>query len=288
VRSGETSIDVFAMGGNSELLHWQFRDGAWVTHAPVVKAEADAEAEPEPAAGTDAAQGVIPPIRVTRYWESLGGVLTSAPDAVLFGGLDDELLVFARGTDHALWSRARQSTTWTGWTSLGHLLASAPHAAVVQKETFAVVALGIDSAIWYTMGGEWHSLGGTFSSPPYAVAWGRYLDVFATDSHGALNLRRWDGNGWTDWQNLGGILMTPPIADAPPDGLPYVFTLGTDSGVWRRRSEGGAEWTEWESLGTGLLTLPATVVRSPSQLEGVRALAALGFDHQVWFQEDDF
>ncbi len=35
VRSGELSVDVFAVGAHSELLHWQFRNGAW-TSWPIV------------------------------------------------------------------------------------------------------------------------------------------------------------------------------------------------------------------------------------------------------------
>ena len=298
VRSGESSVDVFAAGANSELLHWQFRNGNWVNHPPVFKDAASAARTggvplavdtpvSEAPASVALARHVTPPI-YTRYWESLGGVITSPPHAVIFGELDDEILVFARGTDQALWNRGFVNGSWREWTSLGHILASPPHAVVAAKETLAVFALGTDSAIWYTMGGEWHSLGGTFSSAPYAVADGQNIHVFAADANSALAWRKWNGSAWSSWQSLGGILMSAPIADCPAHGLPYVFTLGTDSGVWRKRSSGGTEWFDWESLGTGLLSLPATTVRAPNDLFQFRALAALGPDHQVWFQEDDF
>jgi hypothetical protein len=276
VRSGESSVDVFAVGANSELLHWQFRDGSWVTHATVV---VDARAI---ALALGGSSGIN-----TQYWQSLGGVLTSPPHAVIFGELDDQLLVFARGTDQALWSRAFVNGSWRDWTSLGHILASAPHAVVAAKETLAVFALGIDSAIWYEMDGEWRSLGGTFSSAPYAVAEEGSILVFAADAQSALASCRWDGSSWSSWQSLGGILMSPPIANCSTGSLPYVYTLGTDSGVWRIRSAGDS-WFDWESLGIGLLSLPATTTRSPFDIDFVRALAALGPDHQVWFQEDDF
>ncbi len=298
VRSGESSVEVFAAGANSELLHWQFRNGNWVNHPPVLEDAASAARAGglSPAVDTPVSEApasvalaghVSPPV-YTRYWESLGGVITSPPHAVIFGELDDEILVFARGTDQALWNRALVNGSWREWTSLGHILASPPHAVVAAKETLAVFALGTDSAIWYTMGGEWHSLGGTFSSAPHAVADGRNIHLFAADATSALAWSKWDGNAWNSWQSLGGILMSSPIADCPLHGLPYVFTLGTDSGVWRKRSAGGSEWFDWESLGTGLLSLPATTVRAPNDLLQFRALAALGPDHQVWFQEDDF
>ncbi len=138
---------------------------------------------------------MTPPV-YTRYWESLGGVITSPPHAVIFGELDDEILVFARGTDQALWNRGFVNGSWREWTSLGHILASPPHAVVAAKETLAVFALGTDSAIWYTMGGEWHSLGGTFSSAPYAVADGQNIHVFAADANSALAWRKWNGSAW--------------------------------------------------------------------------------------------
>jgi hypothetical protein len=278
VRSGESSVDVFAVGAESELLHWKSRDGVWDTHGPVVKPERAARIEP----------GFPPPV-YTRHWESLGGILTSPPHAVVFGELGDEILVFARGMDQALWNRPFVAGAWRDWTSLGHILASPPHAVVAAKETLAVFALGIDSAVWYTMGAEWQSLGGTFSSRPYAISERGDILVFAADANSALSWRRWHAGSWTDWESLGGILMTPPIADCPPDGLPYVFTLGTDSGVWCGRPVADNQtWFDWESLGIGLLSLPATVAREPDVLFQFRALAGLGPDHQVWFQEDDF
>jgi hypothetical protein len=292
VRSGEVSVDVFAAGADSELLHWQLRNGNWVTHPPV--------SDPAPGVEHQALDLVIDPggpphgappggVAYTRYWESLGGVLTSPPHAVMFGELDDEILVFARGTDQARWSRTFADGTWGSWTSLGHVLASPPHAVVAAKETLAVFALGTDSAIWVTMGGGWQSLGGTFSSAPYAIAQNKKIHVFAADEHRALAWREWDGNQWASWRSLGGILMSQPIADCPSRGLPYVFALGTDSGVWRIRSLGG-DWSDWESLGVGLLSLPATTARTVDEglLVIVRSLAALGLDHQVWFQEDDY
>ena len=101
VRSGELSVDVFAVGAHSELLHWQFRNGAW-TSWPIVG--------PVDGAVAMASHGV--PTALHRNWESLGGILTSPPHAVMFGELNDTILVFALGTDHALWTKA--------FAALGH------------------------------------------------------------------------------------------------------------------------------------------------------------------------
>src|SRR5262249_18049000 len=150
------------------------------------------------------------------------------PHAVVFGKHNDVILVFAVGTDHALWTKAFRSGAWEDWTTLGHRLASPPCAVVFQRETFMVFAIGIDSAIWYTTGGQWHSLGGTFKYSPFALSTSSQVHLFATDSHSALQHRIWDGSSWNDWESLGGILMSAPTANAFEYGLPHVFGLGTD------------------------------------------------------------
>jgi hypothetical protein len=272
VRSGESSVDVFAAGANSDLLHWQFLNGSWVEHLPVVEQAA------APALGP-------PPGTYVRYWESLGGALTSSPSAVMFNESGEEMLVFVRGWNHALWSLAFANGSWGDWNSLGHTLASAPHAIVVAVKTLAVFVLGSDSAIWYMMGGEWHSLGGTFSSAPYPVTDGESIFVFAADVDRAIRWRRWNGNSWNDWQSLGGTFLSAPIANCPVQDLPYVYALGIDSGIWRKRFA-GESWFDWELLGAALLSLPATTTRFTGPY--FRELAGLGFDHQVWFQEDDY
>src|SRR5207245_10803994 len=58
-------------------------------------------------------------------WESLGGVLTSAPAVTSWNGRLD---VFVRGTDQGLWHRTSNGTTWTAWESLGGVMSADPSA----------------------------------------------------------------------------------------------------------------------------------------------------------------
>ncbi len=274
VRSAESSVDVFAAGAEGELLHWQFRDGAW-TRWPL---------GPLPIQG---AVALTPPVNdeLHRNWESLGGIIISAPTATILGGdvpgIPGLILVFAVGSDHALWTRGFDGS-WRPWASLGQTLSSSPHAVTFQDD-FYVFARGTDSAIWYTMGGEWHSLGGSFSSAPYAVSTSQHLHVFAADSQSVLQHSSWDGrNSWSDWESLGGILMSQPTANAfQEDDLVHVYSLGADSAIWRRKRAGNS-WTDWESLGGPFLSPPATVVRAPGVAPS-RDLAALRTDHTVWY-----
>ena len=186
----------------------------------------------------------------------------------MFGELNDTILVFALGTDHALWTKASVNGSWRPWDTLGHALSSPPHAVTWRKETFAVFALGTDSAIWYTMGSDWHSLGGAFSSAPYAVTTFNHIHVFAADAHSALKHRSWNGNSWTNWESLGGILMSPPTANSFQNNeLIHVYALGTDSAIWRRRL-GGASL---ERLGFAgwVIHLTPQYGRAPTSRRGI-------------------
>jgi hypothetical protein len=82
-----------------------------------------------------------------RGWESLGGGLTSAPDATscAAGKLD----VFAVGQDGALWRRSFSGGAWGGWTSLGGQWTSGPGATCQPgTTTIDVFQRGTDNALW--------------------------------------------------------------------------------------------------------------------------------------------
>jgi hypothetical protein len=273
VRSAATSVDVFAVGQNSELLNWQFRNGLWTSWPVQVVSEPTAPLE-----------RVISPVTPQRYWQSLGGDLTSPPHAILFGALDNTILVFARGVDSSLWSLEGVNSSWGPWTSLGHNASSPPHAAAWRKETFAVFALGTDSAIWVMNGATWQSLGGGFSSAPYAVASGDFMHLFAVDTQGVLKHIRWDGSSWGQWESLDGVLMSPPTANSfVTSERVWVYGLGTDFAIWRRVFD-GTSWSGWSSLGGPFLSPPATVTRLPSGTP-TRELLTLGTDHSAWHFE---
>jgi hypothetical protein len=56
----------------------------------------------------------------SKAWISLGGVITSGPDAMATS--DGRIIVVARGNDGATWRIARDNHgAWGGWTSLGGL-----------------------------------------------------------------------------------------------------------------------------------------------------------------------
>ena len=78
---GPSRLDIFVRGTDNALGHRWYENGTWYG------------------------------------WESLGGVLTSAPDVSSWG--PNRLDVFVRGTDTALWHAWWNGTVWEGYESLG-------------------------------------------------------------------------------------------------------------------------------------------------------------------------
>ena len=159
-------------------------------------------------------------------WQSLGGTITGAPECVSWGAR--RMDCYARGGDGALWRRSFNSRTWTDWQSLEGFIDSAGWDGQISC-TFRTARTG-------------DSIDGR---DPHLI------DCFVRGQEGALWRRALDGETWSDWQNLGGMLTSPPECVA--SGLRiHCFVRGADNALWRRAFD-GANWAEWENLG-GILT----------------------------------
>ena len=277
IQSGQSSVDVFAVGALSELLHWHFQDTKWTEWA-----------DTPPHKEAFATEAVLTPLHgrpFFRYWESLGGILISPPHATMFGELNNILVVFALGTDHAVWFRRFQGGSWSAWDTIGRTLISKPHAVTWQHETLAVFALGTDSAIWWWNNVGWASLGGTFISQPFAVATPEHVHGFAIGTNSDLQHRQWNGTTWTNWESFGGILFSPPTAvDMEPTPGPVeaviIRTVGADSAGWTMSLVGGP--SIWQSMGGVLLSSPHSTLTEHFLSFSVALLS----DHTVGFFVD--
>jgi spore germination protein YaaH len=182
-------------------------------------------------------------------WFSLGGVLTSGPDAASSGTRSD---VFVRGTDNALWHRYWDGATWTAWESLGGILTSDPSAVSQGTNSIDVFVRGTDNAIGHrnwnaTTWSAWDSLGGVASSSPDAASWGPgRLDLVARGTNYGLWHRSWNGSTWG-----------ADVASCSAGHLD-VFVRGTDNGLWQR-GYNGTSWGTWTSL-RGIWTADPGVV----------------------------
>lgn len=173
-------------------------------------------------------------------WQSLGGVLTSKPGAIVGGSMQfGPLNVIAAGTGGGLWYRAWGSSGWQAWTSLGgeHVLPGTGPAGGPSGE---FVISGASRQIWlFGRTGTENGLidfGGLTTSDPGIAAVPPDLAIFARGTDNALwyRLSMLPISGISGWVSLGGDLTTGVTATTVPGGKTYVFVLGTDNRIWTR------------------------------------------------------
>jgi hypothetical protein len=125
-------------------------------------------------------------------WQHLGGEVqhTVEPAAVFIG---QEIAVFSRGKDGALWFTQTSGGKWSPWTSMG----------------------------------------GELDSRPFVVSTGEgKIDVFARFKDDTLRRRQYDGGKWGGWENLGGIVRAQDIRPIVGKGSIEFFVSRTDGHVW--------------------------------------------------------
>jgi hypothetical protein len=178
--------------------------------------------------------------------------------------------VFVRGTDDALWHRWFDGGRWSGWESLGGVLASGPDAASWSAGRLDVFVKGTDAQLWHRWfdGGRWNGwepLGGSLNSDPSAASWGPgRVDVFARSSSDQL-IHRWWSGGWAS-EILPAAVTSGPDVAAPGPGLLDVFGLNasnTASGM----AYTGSRWTTWHAVGGTGTSDPSAVSSWPGTFD---------------------
>jgi hypothetical protein len=125
-------------------------------------------------------------------WQHLGGELrhTVEPAAVFIG---QEIAVFSRGKDGALWLTQSSGGKWSPWASMG----------------------------------------GNLDSRPFVVSTGEgKIDVFARFKDETLRRRQYDAGKWGEWENLGGVVRSQDIHPIVGKGSIEFFVSRTDGHVW--------------------------------------------------------
>ena len=83
------------------------------------------------------------------------------------------------------------------------------------------------------------------------------LDVFARGVDDALWHLSWNGTAWSDWERLGGTLVSGPAAAyrKAADGKTYleVFVFDTKNRLLQRTFDGSA-WGDWAEMSLGSAT----------------------------------
>jgi hypothetical protein len=83
------------------------------------------------------------------------------------------------------------------------------------------------------------------------------IDIFVKGSDNAL----WhmntinNGNTWSSWESLGGVIVSQPTAVSSAYDRIDVFARGIDDALWHISYED--KWNNWENLGGKLTAAPA-------------------------------
>jgi hypothetical protein len=219
----------------------------------------------------------------TRWsgWESLGGVLTSAPAVSSWGA--NRLDTFVRGTNNAMWHKWWDGAAWRGWESLGGIITSAPAAVSWGPNRIDTFAIGTNRAMWHkwwdgTAWRGWENLGGTCQLGVGASSWAsNRLDCFVVGTDSAMWHKWWDGAAWRGWESLGGVCTSPPAAVSWGPNRIDCFVIGTDHAMWHKWWDGTA-WRGWESLGGTCLHGVAACSWAPNRIDTF----VIGTDGALW------
>ena len=238
VLTGSNQIDLFCLGPERGMLHTRWNGSKWSTWEQLGGAFSSLPVVLPSTTGFDIfARGLdFMVYHVTNWkpggpadWQLLGGglfgepVAASAPAAVR---LTTATLVFVTGADGGIWYSAFEGKLWRAWTSIG----PAQHAASVGKD--AVTFISEPVPVPHMSGDLSTGGGGTEAGPttganpapsqppPFSIASGEHVDVFAVGSDNALWQKRLDHDGWHpsgDWSSLGGSFACAPsvVAWAP-------------------------------------------------------------------------
>ncbi|MEM6990461.1 MAG: hypothetical protein AAF721_08190 [Myxococcota bacterium] len=169
-------------------------------------------------------------------WESLGGVLGSAPAAA--SDASGRLQVYALGQNAKIWTRSYDNG-WSGWSMIDspNPFVDDPAAVAWGPGRIDLFARGHDDALWHYSAShgtahDWESLGGTLTSSPGASAWGpQRLDVFGRGQDNALWYRFYDDEGWGNWMRIGGSLTAAPDVVSRGYGRIDVVARGASNDV---------------------------------------------------------
>ena len=186
-------------------------------------------------------------------WTSLGGSLSSKPTVYAtptFGGAaSSEVMVFARGTDGAVWGRTEYARPgqWSPWGSIGgRLLPGTAPAVVGNASGLFVAAAGADRAVW-------------------------------------VAISRPGGPGFV-WHSIGGRTTASPGISAPSDEAVVAFARGADNAGWSNEFFGQTAGVPagWQSLHGALTSGVTAITQQEAQVVGPTSVFALGLNNKAW------
>jgi hypothetical protein len=89
------------------------------------------------------------------------------------------------------------------------------------------------------------------------------------------------GEGWSDWENLGGKLSSGPSASSRRNNRIEVFVRGQDRSLYLKYWN-GKKWSDWRSLGGELTSSPAAVSWGPRRIDVFARGKNESMHHKWW------
>jgi hypothetical protein len=234
-------------------------------------------------------------------WTSLdrhpnGVWLIGTPAAVTWAS-QQNLSIFARGTDGALYHRVYSPSGWSSWEYHGGYATTDPSAISPGSNRLDVFTLG-DLAHnghtyhhWYS-GTSWQPVGAlcnglylcgyddwgaapttgsNFVAQPTAGSTSAsYIDAFATSADGNLYTKHLlDATNWTDWQSMGNLAG---LVIGAPAGADFVRSSSTAISASVRTTDGGGNtcWlnpTTCDRIGGLVTNDPGAISIGANQLD---------------------
>jgi surface antigen len=211
---------------------------------------------------TTASNSAGTPYRYIHIGTPSGGIGYSRLAALQY---NTEIDVFKRGGDNAIWKDTWQpaNNAWSGWNSLGGVLASDPVAIKYNTEmdVFAIASNGqVVKDTWNgSSWSNWNSLGGTMVGTPSAVQDGSSeMDVYARGTNNQIYKDTWNGSTWSGWNSLGGSIAGNPKAMIYGGSEMDVWARGTDGALWKD-GWNGSSWGGFSSMGSSIVGDPAAI-----------------------------
>jgi hypothetical protein len=219
-------------------------------------------------------------------WQSLGGVLTSAPSATSSTAAADD--IFVVGTDRGMWHTSWNGTVVGNWGPGGGIITADPSALALNATNTKVFVRGTDNGLWMatwngTSYSNWTPLGGILTSGPTSdlrAGVPGSIDVFARGTDNGL-WHRWSDNGgstWSNWEPLGGGLASSPGAVSWATNRVDVVVRGMDNAVWMRSWNASTGWNSWATLGGLATSAPAITSCASGHLD----IFVRGSDNGLW------
>jgi hypothetical protein len=221
-------------------------------------------------------------------WSSLGGHdLQQIAMGVNYGG---RLEAFAVGGNQIVYfNRQTPTGAWGGWGNLPIVFAQSISVVSENNGALAVVALGMDNAIYYTYQSQpgtdswvpWKNLGGVSLSFVVGTHYNGALEIFTIGTNHQV-YKNWESGPDShsfqgNWDSgLGRNVRSLAVGNNGDKSL-QLFAINADGSVstdWEPLNQG---WQSWKDLGGSALKQLALANNYDSHLE----VFALGGDNQV-------